>query len=229
MASVSTHWFLKSELYAKSRLFKVKFHFGHKILYLKSRLYVKSRSVKSRLYCILLTRTQRQVDGPMLPEPLNKPCLVELPEFSVIFIMGSALLRNATHTSSFLYHLVKDKWINITQNHLYDRVSHNKYSCSILQRDTIIISTLHIDGTVRTWQFNISSSAWTHINSGIKEKNISDIHLLRSKEMHFVTMLASSITTSSTFIYQVSMKLQSKILLSKCESENRLEMWMKVG
>ena len=51
MVSVSTLWFLKLRLDAKSRLFIVKFHFGHKILYLKSRLYVKSRFVKSRLYC----------------------------------------------------------------------------------------------------------------------------------------------------------------------------------
>ena len=52
MTSVSTLSFLKS------RLFKVKFHFGHKITFLKLRLYVilrlyvKSRLVKSRLYCI---------------------------------------------------------------------------------------------------------------------------------------------------------------------------------
>ena len=52
MASVSTLSFLKSRLYAKSRLFKVKFQFGHKISFLKLRLYVKSRFVKSRLYCI---------------------------------------------------------------------------------------------------------------------------------------------------------------------------------
>ena len=52
MASVSTLSFLKSRLYSKSRLFDVKFHFGHKILFLKSRLYVKSRFVKSGLYCI---------------------------------------------------------------------------------------------------------------------------------------------------------------------------------
>ena len=52
MASVGTLWFLKLRLYAKSRLFNVKVHFGHKISFLKSRLYVKSRFVKSRLYCI---------------------------------------------------------------------------------------------------------------------------------------------------------------------------------
>ena len=51
MASVNTLWFLKSRLYTKLRLFSVKFHFGHFILYLKSRHYVKSRFVKSRLYC----------------------------------------------------------------------------------------------------------------------------------------------------------------------------------
>ena len=39
MTSVSTLSFLKSRLYTKSRLFNVKFHFGHKISYLKSRLY----------------------------------------------------------------------------------------------------------------------------------------------------------------------------------------------
>ena len=54
MASVSTLSFLKSRLYAKSRLFNVKFHFCHKISFLKLRLYVKSRFVKSRLYCITL-------------------------------------------------------------------------------------------------------------------------------------------------------------------------------
>ena len=52
MASVSALSFLKSRLYAKSRIFNVKIHFGHKILFLKSRHYVKSRFVKSRLYCI---------------------------------------------------------------------------------------------------------------------------------------------------------------------------------
>ena len=51
MASFSSLSFLKSRLSAKSRLFNVKFHFGHKILYLKLRLYVKSRFVKSRLHC----------------------------------------------------------------------------------------------------------------------------------------------------------------------------------
>ena len=51
MASVSTFLYLKSRLYSKSRLFNVKFNFGHKILYIKSRLYVKSRFPKSRLYC----------------------------------------------------------------------------------------------------------------------------------------------------------------------------------
>ena len=54
MASVSTLSFLKSRLYAKSRLFNEIFNFGHKISFLKSRLYVKSRFVKSRLYCIML-------------------------------------------------------------------------------------------------------------------------------------------------------------------------------
>ena len=39
MASLSTLSFLKSRLYAKLRLFNVKFHFGHKISILKSRLY----------------------------------------------------------------------------------------------------------------------------------------------------------------------------------------------
>ena len=52
MASVSTLSFLKSRLYTKSRLFKVKYHFGHKLSFVKSRLYVKSRFVKSRLYCL---------------------------------------------------------------------------------------------------------------------------------------------------------------------------------
>ena len=50
---VSTFWFLKLRLYAKSRLFNVKFHFCHNILFLKWRLYVKARFVKSRLYCTL--------------------------------------------------------------------------------------------------------------------------------------------------------------------------------
>ena len=45
MASVSTLSFLKS------RLFKVKFHFGHKVLYLKLRLFFKSRFIKLRPYC----------------------------------------------------------------------------------------------------------------------------------------------------------------------------------
>ena len=39
MASVSTLPFLKSRLYTKSRLFIVKFHFGHRISYLNLRLY----------------------------------------------------------------------------------------------------------------------------------------------------------------------------------------------
>ena len=52
MTSVSTLSFLKSRLYSKSRLFNVKFHFGHKNSFLKTRLYVKSRFIKSRLYCI---------------------------------------------------------------------------------------------------------------------------------------------------------------------------------
>ena len=51
MASISIHWFLKSRLYTKSRLFNAKFHFGHNILYLKFRLYVQSRLVKSRFNC----------------------------------------------------------------------------------------------------------------------------------------------------------------------------------
>ena len=51
MASISTLSFLKLRLYTKSRLFKVKFHFGHKISFLKSRLYVKLRFVISRLSC----------------------------------------------------------------------------------------------------------------------------------------------------------------------------------
>ena len=45
----------KLRLYAKSRLFNVKFNFGHKISFLKSRLYLKSRFVKSRLYCTIFT------------------------------------------------------------------------------------------------------------------------------------------------------------------------------
>ena len=53
MAFVSTLSFLKLRLYTKSRLFNVKFQFGHKISFLKLRLYVKSRFVKSRLYCNL--------------------------------------------------------------------------------------------------------------------------------------------------------------------------------
>ena len=51
MASVSTLSFLKLRLYAKSRLFNVKFHFGHKISFLKVRLYVKSRVLKLRPNC----------------------------------------------------------------------------------------------------------------------------------------------------------------------------------
>ena len=38
MASISTLWFLKLRLYAKLRLFNVKFHFGHKISYSRLRL-----------------------------------------------------------------------------------------------------------------------------------------------------------------------------------------------
>ena len=63
MASVSTLPFLKSRLYAKSRLFNVKFHFGHKISFLKSRLFVKLRFVKSRLYCTNNTFT---IEGGVL-------------------------------------------------------------------------------------------------------------------------------------------------------------------
>ena len=48
--------FLKSRLDSKSWLFKVKFHFGHKISFLKSRPYVKSRFIKSRLYCVYIRR-----------------------------------------------------------------------------------------------------------------------------------------------------------------------------
>ena len=56
MASVSTLWFLKSRLDANSRLFNVKFNFGHNILYLKLKLYVKLRFVKSWLYCTVKSR-----------------------------------------------------------------------------------------------------------------------------------------------------------------------------
>ena len=52
MAPASTLSLLKSRLYTKSGLFKVKFYFGHKISFLKSILYVKSRFVKLRPYCI---------------------------------------------------------------------------------------------------------------------------------------------------------------------------------
>ena len=81
MASVSTLSFLKSRLYAKSRLFNVKFHFGHKILFLKSRLYVKSRFVKSRLYCTTkvnstLTKSNARLFCPTL-------CKVKLNSTSV--------------------------------------------------------------------------------------------------------------------------------------------------
>ena len=51
---VASLWFLKSRLYTKLRLFKVKFLLGHKLLYLKSRLYIKSRLIKSRLYCTVI-------------------------------------------------------------------------------------------------------------------------------------------------------------------------------
>ena len=51
MAVVSTLSFLKLRLYAKLRLFKVKFHFGHQITFLKLGLYIKSRFAKSRIYC----------------------------------------------------------------------------------------------------------------------------------------------------------------------------------
>ena len=63
MASVSTLSFLKLRLYTKSRLFNVKFFFGHKILFLKSRLYVKSRFIKSRLYCSVLHMEQQANNG----------------------------------------------------------------------------------------------------------------------------------------------------------------------
>ena len=43
MVTFSTHWFLKSRLYAISKLFNVKSHFGPKILYIKSILYIKLR------------------------------------------------------------------------------------------------------------------------------------------------------------------------------------------
>ena len=54
MASISSLSFLKSRLYAKSRLLNMKFHFDRKILFLKSRLYVKSRFTKSRLDCTFI-------------------------------------------------------------------------------------------------------------------------------------------------------------------------------
>ena len=63
MASVSTLSFLESRLSAKSGLFNVKFHFGHKISFLKSSLYVKSRFVKSRLSCIIFAAIVELISG----------------------------------------------------------------------------------------------------------------------------------------------------------------------
>ena len=65
MASVSTLLFHKLRLYAESRLFSVKFHFGHKISYLKSRLFVKSIFVKSRLYCKGICQNMGDLAGPL--------------------------------------------------------------------------------------------------------------------------------------------------------------------
>ena len=87
--NVSTLSFLKLRFYSKSRLFDVKFHFGHKISFLKSRLYVKSRFVKSRfvkstlysVYCI------------------NRGCLLSFNNVSVPPRAPDLLSRNATTTA----------------------------------------------------------------------------------------------------------------------------------
>ena len=48
----------------------MKFHFGHKILYLKLRLYVKSRFIKSRLYCNLISN-KKSAQIKCIPIVLN--------------------------------------------------------------------------------------------------------------------------------------------------------------
>ena len=66
MATVSTHSFLKSRLYAKLRLYNEKLHFCHKTSFLKLRLFVKSRLVKSRLYCTVAIKDRLGTDMGMV-------------------------------------------------------------------------------------------------------------------------------------------------------------------
>ena len=149
-----------------------------------------------------------------MPEPMKFPCLVEIPKFNALFVMGSSSVTNATQMAYYLYHTIEEKWTDITEKNSYEHMSGNKYSCSVLRNESVIISTLTNNGNVMTSLFSLVSSTWMRIDSKINMMAISHVQLLRSENMNFVTMLASSRAANLTFIYQVCSEVSPTELMT---------------
>ena len=151
--------------------------------------------------------------GPILPQRLKNPCVVEVTDFKAIFVMGP---KYQNYINYYLYHPGNGTWTDLS-NHT--RCTNDKsdivgYSCSILHSNVIVISILSEEGRICSDFYDFKISSWFKFDGEIDVDQISDAKLLRSKSKVFVTLLASSQITNTTHIYQVSVPTKSDAIWS---------------
>lgn len=150
-------------------------------------------------------RSQSLRVGPKLPKHLNFPCLAESNEYGLYFIMGSALYDKEIHT--YLYFPSNDSWKDITGNNSCKSMS-QEYSCSIIHSHIVVISVLTHNHNVCSEYYNLHSMEW--VMNGIIDVGksmVSKVTMLKSENKEFATLLASSVKSNLTFIFQVRMFL----------------------
>lgn len=133
-------------------------------------------------------------EGPKLPKRMNKPCVIEVTQYNLIFVMDQ--------TMQYLYHIANDTWTDILQTDICHITGDERYSCAIFGFNDIVISFLSLGGTICTAYYQLDSFTWGAIRGGEPLNDITEMKLFRAKNYDFVTLLASKWTNSSV-IFQV--------------------------
>ena len=138
--------------------------------------------------------------GPVLPERLKSPCVVQVSHFEVFFIMGTYLDFNGT--GAFLYNVSTISWIDLSMKNPCFHNQTMSLSCAGLHQDKVVIAMLSNQKKLCTSYLDLIKLKWIKIRSQ-EDYLIPNGKILKPEEKSFVTFIASSQENFESLVFQV--------------------------
>ena len=160
--------------------------------------------------CEYLSRSLHIEDGPTLPERIESPCVIEIVQFGLNFVMGKYIELNGT--GAYIFNVSNNEWIDLSKVNPCRTNLTISLSCAILENDKIIIIELLSKKKLCASYVDLTTLNWRQIESQV---NVFDDYLflngkiLRSEDQSVVTFIASTIASqvkNASLVFQVHLK-----------------------